>query len=44
MPLFRISTFANATLRLPSIGTGESGSLDVGGSLLAELEGKIAEK
>lgn len=29
---------------LPSIGTGESGSLDVGGSILAELEGKIAQK
>ncbi|CAO1627556.1 unnamed protein product [Sympodiomycopsis kandeliae] len=29
---------------LPSFGTGESGSLDLGGSILAELEGKIAEK
>lgn len=29
---------------LPSIGTGQAGSLDVGGSILAELEGKIAQK
>ncbi|PWN28161.1 hypothetical protein BDZ90DRAFT_231919 [Jaminaea rosea] len=28
---------------LPDIGTGASGSLDVGGSILAELEGKIAQ-
>lgn len=29
---------------LPSLGTGESGSLDLGGSILAELQDKIAEK
>lgn len=34
-------TLANSSL--PAIGTGESGSLDVGGSILAELEGKIAQ-
>lgn len=42
-PRPRIHWLPHFILSLPDIGTGASGSLDVGGSILAELEGKIAQ-